>query len=146
MKKFVSPLLNRRPAAPPDEPPAKKPKLEASNKPIGSRQPTLLAPKRNPLLVLEPASTTEPTTASAEGYYNVLWCAPTTQQGTLADIMQGAKRLTGSTRLSMGMVSSRFAAVTLPCRILVAKTWAGQCSIGGSTWETLYRWERRRWR
>ena len=99
MKKFVSPLLNRRPAAHPEEPPAKKPKLEVSNNPTGStsstppaRQPTLLAPKRKPLLALKPASIAKPTipapapisasaagSTSAECYYNVLWYAPTIQ-------------------------------------------------------------------
>ena len=94
MKKFIPPLLSRRPTANADEPPAKKPKLEATNDstnsrsstPSSARRPTLLAPKRKPLFVLKntaaskQGSTSTPDSVSAqdskggaEGYYNVLW-------------------------------------------------------------------------
>ncbi|KAF8245370.1 hypothetical protein K440DRAFT_409395 [Wilcoxina mikolae CBS 423.85] len=102
MKKFVPPLLSRRLTANADEPPAKKLKLDAtddstnsgSSMPSTTRRPTLLAPKRKPLLSLKNTATSKPESTStqgsvstqdsvgggAEGYYNVLWRKKTTKK------------------------------------------------------------------
>jgi hypothetical protein len=100
MKKFVPPLLNRRPTTNADEPPTKKPKLEPmddaasgssdSSTPAPPKPALKLGPtiRRKPLLLAKstankvtPAtSSTAPTRTSSgggsggeEGYYNVLW-------------------------------------------------------------------------
>jgi len=99
MKRFVPPLLSRRPTASADEPPAKKAKTESSDESARSRSSTPVVAarwpgiksastsvKRKPLHSVRnpvaakatsaPASgavVTQGDADGAEGYYNVLW-------------------------------------------------------------------------
>lgn len=92
-KKFVPPLLRKPTAAPDDEPPAKKPRVEYPAAPDDAKKsrvehPTTaartlkIAPTRKPLLLVRGSTASaEPEPASStEGYYNVLWRKKTTKK------------------------------------------------------------------
>lgn len=92
-KKFVPPLLRKPTAAPDDEPPAKKPRVEYPAAPDDAKKsrveyPTAaartlkIAPTRKPLLLVRGSTAAaEPEPASStEGYYNVLWRKKTTKK------------------------------------------------------------------
>lgn len=94
MKRFIPPLLNRRPTA--EEPPVKKPKLEDASVKSSPQQSSTTAAAAKPMIKLGPTqrkpllSVKNPVTktsafftpprpagesklGSTEGYYNVLW-------------------------------------------------------------------------